>query len=1093
MISELAGSIASYAIVSIAYANLVGLMRNAQPRYRQLVIGAILGAGALLCALAQHQAGPLSPITDGIVTVGLAQPFGGGLATLVAGLIAAASVVWLEGGPAYPGLAEIPVAALIGITVTEVLRRRRRGFGMGELIALSVCLTIGAALLLGPTSAFQEFPAETALALGGRILLGTIILGTLLQRWGDAETRIGESERRWRALVANVPGAVMQITVNPAGEMSFTFDTAEGARIFGEGALGLTPGATRILQLIHPDDRAAFRRSLVEAGRSLNLWSHEFRVVMPGGQQRWLSGRAIPHPKGRGSVVWDGIVVNVTSRKDVEQVLRRSEALHRLLAENTMEVIGRIGPDQSWLYLSPSSRDILGYEPRALVGRSWLYIVEDADIPRVKDAMTRLVPGGPALTIAYRVRRKDGAALWVEETRRLTGGTAEDEPAESISVIRPIEPKRAEPPAAAVSTASAPGDHGQFARMLEAANAGIIVTDANQTDHPVIFVNAAATAITGYSRAELIGRSWGMLQGPESPTETVADIEEAVRQQRPLSTTFVSRRKDGASYWAKLDFSPVRDAEGHVNAYVSVFVDISEQKRIEDELRRARDAAEEANQAKSDFIANISHELRTPLNGVIGFTNLLLNENLPAEQRRYATFAHDAGSSLLAIINNILDLSKIEAGKLTLVETDFSVIELAVSCNTVVWHAARERGLDLNFVLKPDVVNLVRGDPDRIRQVLLNLLSNAIKFTEKGSVVLAISKVEDLGAGTVLKFSITDTGIGIAKEQQSRLFQKFSQIEDKAGVYLRGTGLGLAICKNLVEQMGGSIGATSELGVGSNFWFTVPLKVAAGGGEKPGQVTAGVHRGTRILLVEDTPMNQELMITLLRRAGHEVEVVGDGEAAVAAARRQGFDLILMDVQLPLMDGLSATRAIRQLGTEASRTPIIAMTARALPGDVEKCLAAGMDDHLSKPVDVAALLAIIDRWVGRPHANPHQTSPPEKTGESVQDRDALRDLEAHIGRIKLDELIARAREELPRLLSRMNEHRSDRLLVEQDAHELVSVAGMAGLQELVERARAVMEACRTGNDERIATMLAALNDAGERAAVVLDVEHRASAE
>ncbi len=1090
MISALAGSIASYAIVSIAYAYLIGLTRIAAPRYRQLALGAILGAGALLSALAQRQAGILSPVNDGIVVVGLAAPFGGGLATLVAGIIAAASSFWLQGGPVYPGLVEIPVAALVGLAVTDVLRRMRRGFGPSELVALSVSLTLGAALLLAPTSAFREFPAETAFALGGRILLGTIILGALLLRWGDAEAQLDASERRWRALVANVPGAVMQIIVEPAGTMSFTFDTAEGARIFGEGALGPTPDATRILQLIHPDDRAAFRRSLLEAGRSLNLWSHEFRVVMPGGQQRWLSGRAMPHPNGRGSIVWDGIVINVTSRKDVEQVLRRSEALHRLLAENTMEVIGRIGPDQNWLYISPSSRDILGYEPRALLGRPCLSIVDPADVNRVKDAMTGLVAGGRALTIAYRVRRGDGAPLWVEETRRLTGGNGSDEPMEGISVIRPVDPKRAEPLAAAAESAS--GDHGQFARMLEAANAGIIVTDAYQPDHPVIFVNAAASAITGYGRAELLGRSWGMLSGPESPSEIVGQIEEAVRQQRPLSTVFVSRRKDGSSFWAKLDFSPVRDVEGHVNAYVSVFVDISEQKRIEDELRRARDAAEEANQAKSEFIANISHELRTPLNGVIGFTNLLLNENLPAEQRRYASFAHDAGSSLLAIINNILDLSKIEAGKLKLSETDFSVIELAVSCNTVVWHAARERGLDLNFVLKPDVVNLVRGDPDRIRQVLLNLLSNAIKFTEKGSVVLAISKVEDVGAGTVLKFSITDTGIGIAKDQQSRLFQKFSQVEDTAGIYLRGTGLGLAICKNLVEQMGGSIGATSEPGVGSNFWFTVPLKVAAGGGEKPSEPIASHHRGTRILLVEDTPMNQELMITLLRRAGHEVEVVGDGEAAVAAVRRRDFDLILMDVQLPRMDGLTATRMIRQLATAGSQTPIIAMTARALSGDVEKCLAAGMDDHLSKPVDVAALLAIIDRWVGRPHATREEPPPRERARHPVQDREALRDLETHIGRIKLDELIARAREELPHLLSRINEHRSDRLRVEHDAHELISVAGMAGLLELIEHARGVMEACRVGDDAGVAEMLAALNEAGDRAMSALDVEHTVGA-
>ncbi len=1093
MMSQLASSTAIYAIVSIAYASLVGIMRSTAPRHRQVAIGAILGMGALLCTLAQRHTGRPLPIDDGIVTIGLAPAFGGGMATVVAAIIAAASLFWLDGSSPYTALPEIPVAAVIGIAVTEALRRQRPGFGWRELVVLALSLTLGAALLVAPTSAFRASPADMAFALAARILLGTIVLGTFLQRWGEAERRISESERRRRALAANVPGTVMQITVNPAGEMSFAFDATDPLRIFGDAALTPTTDAAKFLQSIHPDDRAAFRRSLVEAGRSLSPWSHEFRVLLPGGRQRWLRARATPAPSGRGDILWEAIVVNVTTRKDVEQVLRRSEVLHRLLAENTTEVLGSIGPQQSWLYVSPSVRTILGYEPNDMIGRSWLSLVDAADAARVKDAMHGLVPGGPAVTVAYRMRRGDGRVLGVEETRRLITGGPAGEPAESVSVIRPVATGRAGTFAAAAEAEPVHGRDGPFARMLDAANAGIVVMDPHHPDHPVIFANRAATKITGYGRAEFIGRRWRLLDGPNADPGVAKQIDEAMRQQRPLSTTFVARRKDGTAYWMRFDFSPVRDEAGQVDAYVSVFSDISEQKRIEDDLRRARDAAEEANQAKSEFIANISHELRTPLNGVIGFTNLLLNENLPAEQRRYATFAHDAGSSLLAIINNILDLSKIEAGKLTLVETDFSVVDLAVSCNTVVWHAARERGLDLNFVLKPDVMNLVRGDPNRIRQVLLNLLSNAIKYTEKGSVVLTIAKLADLPTGTTLKFSVTDTGVGIAKEQQSRLFQKFSQIEDKPGIYLRGTGLGLAICKNLVEHMGGSIGVTSMPGLGSNFWFSVPLKAAIGDGRKPGERNTPAHRGVRILLVEDTLMNQELMITLLRRAGHEVELAADGEAAVEAVRRHEFDLILMDVQLPRMDGMAATRAIRRLGTATSRAPIIAMTARALSGDVEKCLDAGMDDHLSKPVDAAALLAIIDRWVRARQPAPGETAPPERIGLPVQDREALQDIEAHIGRRKLDELIARVRDDLPRRLDRMNEGGLDHLLLEHEAHELVSVAGTAGLLQLAESARAVMDACREGGNAEVVAMLAALNDAAERALAALEAGHRADVE
>jgi PAS domain S-box-containing protein len=1093
MIVELASSIAVYAMVALAYAILAGRPWIAVPRYRQIAIGAILGAGALGATFAQHAAGHPERIADDIVAVGLAAPLGGVPAAIIAGAIALTSFLWPDGQPVYPGLIQVPLSASIGIALTLTLQLEGSRFGIRRLIALAFCQSLGAALLLAPAYLFHDVPAETGLTFIARIFGGTIILGGLLQRWGEAEGRIGDTERRWRALVANVPGAVMEITVPPSGEMQFVFATAEAARVFGDGALGLSADEKRVLQTIHADDRAAFRRSLAAVGGSAGQWSHEFRVVIPGGKQRWLRGQGVSHANARGDVVWDAIVVNVTSRKDVEQTLRRSEALQRLLAENTMEMIGRIGPDQTWLYVSPSAHDILGHEPGELIGRPWLAIVDDADIVRVKDRIAGLVPGGRALTLRYRVRQADGNACWVEETRRLTGKGGED-PAAAISVIRPIDADPAEPLVPAAERERA-GDgegerDGRFARMLEAANAGIILADARQVHQPLIFANRAVTAMTGYSRAELMGRSWELLKGADADPAIIGQIEDALRHQQPVSTALLGRRKDGSAFWTKLDFSPVRDAAGRVDAYLGILMDISEQKRIEDALRQARDAAEAANRAKSDFIANVSHELRTPLNGVIGFTNLLLNEKLPAEQRRYATFAHDAGSSLLAIINNILDLSKIEAGKLTLVETDFSVIELAVSCNTVVWHAARERGLDLNFVLKPDVTSLVRGDPDRIRQVLLNLLSNAVKFTEKGSVVLTIAKLRDSPTGAILKFSVTDTGIGIAKEQQSRLFHKFSQIEDKAGIYLRGTGLGLAICKNLVEGMGGEIGVTSAPNLGSNFWFTIPLKPAAGAGREAEDGRSGPHRSARILLVEDQPMNQELMITLLQRAGHKVEVAGDGEAAVKAVQQREFDLVLMDVQLPRMDGVAATRAIRGLGTAAADIPIIAMTARALASDVERCLAAGMDDHLSKPVDAAALLAMINRWAASRDVDADE--PPEIKEDQlpVQDHNVLRDLATHLGPDKLDDLIFRARTDLPSLLERIDAHRSDPVLVERMAHELVSIAGTAGLAELVDRARATMEVCREGNEAQLAASLAGLDEAARRALSALESRPRA---
>ena len=623
---------------------------------------------------------------------------------------------------------------------------------------------------------------------------------------------------------------------------------------------------------------------------------------------------------------------------------------------------------------------------------------------------------------------------------------------------------------------------GLFTQMLEATNAGVIVTDPHQPDNPIIFANPAAAVMTGYGITELVGQNYRILFGPGTDPKGIDRLRQARQGERPVAATLLHYRKDGTPFWANLSSSPMRGPDQRLAGFISVLVDITEHKRSEEDAHRARVAAERANQAKSEFIAGISHDLRTALTGLIGFTNLLLSENLSTEQRRYAMHAREAGNSLLAVINNVLDLSKIEAGKIELVETDFGIIELAVSCHAAVWQAAREKGLDLNFVLKPDVPNMVRGDPDRIRRVLLNLLSNAVKFTDKGNVVLSLSKVEDRPTGSVLRFSVTDTGIGIAKDKQSLLFRRYSQINGAAAKrHPGGAGLGLAICKSLVEQMGGNIGVTSTPGVGSQFWFTLPLQTSAGVVAKQPGVEA--RRRARVLIAEDTPINQELMVTLLKKAGHEVELVTDGEAALAAVQRRPFDLVLMDVQLPRMDGFVATRAIRALDSSASAVPVIALTARALSRDIEDCLAAGMNDHLSKPIDATLLLATVDRWTRQPQPAEHPAPREEPVLGMVHDESMLRDLEGHLGRDKVAAMLAMARDDIPGRLERMQQHLSDHEFGRQQAHELVSIAGNLGFTELVARSRQFIEVSDSGRGDRIRAVFHELKTAGDRALAV----------
>ncbi len=664
-------------------------------------------------------------------------------------------------------------------------------------------------------------------------------------------------------------------------------------------------------------------------------------------------------------------LTDVTARRRAETATIASEEQYRALVEATSAVVWKAQPDGT-VTETTLSGVFQHLDGSAYVGNDWLSLVHPDDREKALAAWADAVRTGVGFDISERKLMQDGSVRWVQ-VRAVPLKNEDGSVREWVGASVDIHDQK-------VAEDALRSSSERLRLAVEVTGLGNWDADLRTGER---YWSREMRAILGLTQDEPVGQQTFLDRVHPDDRAWIADhfyerIGDAPAEGYNAEFRIV-RANDGAERWVAMFGKRFLGPDGRPVRTVGTILDITERRQHAIELQAAKEAAEQASQAKTEFLASMSHEIRTPLNGILGYTDLLLDDPaLTADQARQLERVQSAGAALLTVVNDVLDFSKIEAGQIEIEHQPFAPAGLLDNAISIVRSTADKKGLGLRLDVDPGLPPLLVGDQDRLGQVLLNLLNNAVKFTPEGTVTLSARVEARTAAACSVRFAVTDTGIGIPAKRMERLFQRFSQVDASIRREYGGTGLGLAICKRLVELMGGEIGVDSQEGGGSTFWFKVSLLIAEERRRDRQRIVARAPPAVaaRVLLVEDNEINQEIARTVLEAAGHRVDVVADGAAAVMAVQTASYDVVLMDVQMPVMDGLTAARHIRSLDSGARDVPIVAMTANVLPQQVTAVRAAGMDDHVGKPFKREDLFAAVERWTGRRSAaaGPATTKP-----------------------------------------------------------------------------------------------------------------------
>ena len=909
-----------------------------------------------------------------------------------------------------------------------------------SLVALlSAALAIGFTLAgQGPIAPASVHPATQILLLQAYFAVGlvlTIPVSAITRERNRLELALTASERQFRLMAEASPAGILQCSHDGVP----IYVNARWIELTGAGLDKVRTNGWQSVIAASDRDRASalwqrVRGTVAEQGESL-------RCDLVGKEVGWGDLVITPERDSSGSAVgWVVRLMDVTDRIDASRALQESEALYRLLAQNTRDMIMRLSLDGTKLFVSSASELVLGIKPEMMIGKPLRTFIHSDDWANVERSLKLLLTDEDRQAVRYRKRSANGHYVWVEALYHLVRDPTTGKPVEIVASVRDIDLRQKAEMVATKAAQKLRESNRLLTMAEELAVVGHWHFDPTADE---VEVSPQAGGMTGLDARRRVAPVDAMaLVVPADRWAVKRAILTAIRGRSTGTCRIRIMKVDGGERFLDVAVQSERVRDGAFAGLFGVVQDVTASVAAERTLVDALDEARAAADAKSAFLAAMSHEIRTPMTGVLGMIDLLRDSPTDRDREKFLVTLKQSATLLMAVLNDVLDFSKMEYSRLEIHPCDFDFEALAQSTLDLFFNAASLKGLLITLALDPGASPFVHGDPVRIQQVMSNLINNAIKFTDSGSVTVRVKARAGPGNDQTWRVEVRDTGIGVPAAQAETLFDPFTQADEGTGRRFGGTGLGLAISRRLVEAMDGELGFDSKKGRGSTFWFELSLPLAAAEPVKtrPARAAPAPARSLQVLVAEDNPVNQLLITALLRRQGHVPTCVDDGLKAVDAACSTRFDCILMDMQMPVMDGITATRTIRQSTGPCATIPIIALTADASPERRRFYDNAGLNDFMTKPIDGHALADRLAE-IARPQVIDQV--------DSAFDREHLDQLRAALGPSRLQSLLDLFVTELDHRPGQLCDHllagRLDQAKFE--AHSLKGAAMSVGASQL----------------------------------------------